>query len=439
MSAMRNDTDSATALSVAEIVARRDHLLGKGTTLFYDPPLHLVRGEGAFVWGADGRRYVDMYNNIPVVGHCNPRVVDALARQARTHNTHSRYLDEVILDYAERLLALHAEQIESVVFTCTGTEANEVAMQAARMATGGRGFICTTGAYHGHSDLVGALTDAPPRGRANVNAFAIPDPYRPPAPGLSPDELCDAFLADVKAAIDDFATTGVPFAGMLVCSILANEGLPDIPPGFMGEAAALVREAGGVVILDEVQAGFCRTGSWWGYQVTDIEPDIVTMGKPIGNGLPLGACAARRDLIERFRAETGYFNTFSSTAVHGAVGMAVLDELEERDIAAHVRDVGAHLLRGVEAIAPSCEHIGDVRGRGLFVGVEWVVDRESRTPDSAGAFAVCNALRDRGFLVAPAGPHHNQVKIRPPLVFDRDQADAFLEAFADVAVAVRAA
>jgi 4-aminobutyrate aminotransferase-like enzyme len=426
-------------MTVAEIVARRDRLLGKGTTLFYDPPVHLVRGEGACVWGADGRRYVDMYNNIPVVGHCNPRVVDALARQARTHNTHSRYLDEVILDYAERLLALHAEPIENVVFTCTGTEANEAAMQMARMATGGRGFICTTGAYHGHSDLVGALTDAPRRGRPNVNAFPIPDPYRPPAPGLSPQELSDAYLAEVRAAIDDFADAGVPFAGMLVCSILANEGLPDMPKDFMARAAALVREAGGVVILDEVQAGFCRTGSWWGYQVTGIEPDIVTMGKPIGNGLPLGACAARSDLVERFRAETGYFNTFSSTAVHGAVGMAVLDELEERDLAAHVRDVGAHLRSGLEAIVPSSDRIGDVRGRGLFFGIEWVTDRETRQPDAAGAFAVCNALRDRGFLVAPAGPYHNQVKIRPPLVFDRAQADAFLEAFADVAVAARAA
>src|SRR6478736_6732732 len=338
-------------MNVDEIVARRNRLLGRGTTLFYDPPVHLVRGEGASVWDADGRRYVDMYNNIPVVGHCNPRVVDALERQARTHSTHSRYLDEVILDYAERLLALHAGPIENVVFTCTGTEANEVAMQMARMATGGRGFITTTGAYHGHSDLVGALTDAPPRGRANVPAFAIPDPYRPPAEGLSPQQLRDAHLAGVTAAIDDFAAAGVPFAGMLVCSILANEGLPDIPPGFMGEAAALVREAGGVVILDEVQAGFCRTGSWWGYQVTEVEPDIVTMGKPIGNG----------DLVERFRAETSYFNTFSSTPVHGAVGMAVLDELEERGIAAHVQDVGAHLLRGLEAIAPSCDRIGDVR------------------------------------------------------------------------------
>jgi 4-aminobutyrate aminotransferase-like enzyme len=425
---MRNDTDSATALSVAEIVARRDHLLGKGTTLFYDPPLHLVRGEGAFVWGADGRRYVDMYNNIPVVGHCNPRVVDALARQARTHNTHSRYLDEVILDYAERLLALHAEQIESVVFTCTGTEANEVAMQAARMATGGRGFICTTGAYHGHSDLVGALTDAPPRGRANVNAFAIPDPYRPPAPGLSPDELCDAFLADVKAAIDDFATTGVPFAGMLVCSILANEGLPDIPAGFMPRAAAMVREAGGLIIADEVQAGYARTGHWWGYEVTGFSPDIVVTGKPMGNGLPLAATAASRALVETFRARTRYFNTFASSPLQAAVGMAVLDEIEQRNLRDNVTSVGTALKAALTQRKGASDTIGDVRGHGLFIGVE-MVKRPDSAPDVFLARQVINRLKDKGFLTSNAGAHANVVKIRPPLPFSQADAAEFLLAW----------
>jgi 4-aminobutyrate aminotransferase-like enzyme len=419
-------------MTIAELVARRERLFGKGAPLFYDPPLHLVRGEGAWLYDAGGRRYVDMYNNIPVVGHCNPRVVEALTRQAATLNTHSRYLNTHILDYAERLLALHADPIDSVVFTCTGTEANEVAMQLARLATGGRGFICSRSAYHGHSDLVGMLTEAPRRGRPNVHAIPIPDPYRPIEPGLSEAALCDRYLAEVRAAIDDFASDGVPLAGMLLCSIMANEGLPEIPAGFMARAAAMVRDAGGIVILDEVQAGFCRTGRWWGYQVTDVVPDVVTMGKPMGNGLPLGACAGRRDLVERFRAATGYFNTFAASPVHGAVGMAVLDELQERNLAAHAQDVGAHLERGLDAIAPTCERIGEVRRRGLFLGIEWVADGESRTPDPAGAVAVCNALRDRGFLVSNAGAHHNQVKIRPPLVFDRAQADLFLEAFADV-------
>ena len=420
-------------MSIDTMVARRDRLLGRHAELFYERPLNLVRGEGACVFDADGRRYIDMYNNIPVVGHCNPRVVSALARQAATLVTHSRYLDETILDYAERLLGVHADGIDRVVFTCTGTEANEVAMQMARIASGGRGFICTNAAYHGNSDLVGTLTDAPLRGRAGVRAFRFPDLYRPLEPGLSESEVCERAVGEVRSAIDDFDSEGVPLAGMLLCSILANEGLPWIPAGFMEQAAAIVREAGGVVIFDEVQAGFCRTGRFWGYESTGVVPDIVTMGKPIGNGLPLGACAGRAELVDLFRERTGYFNTFSSTAMHGAVGMAVLDELQDRRLDEHAGAIGAHLKAGIDAIAAPCGRIGAVRQRGLFLGIEWVGDRDSRTPDALGARAACEALKDRGFLTAPAGALHNQVKIRPPLVFDQAQADLFLEAFAEVA------
>jgi 4-aminobutyrate aminotransferase-like enzyme len=420
-------------MSIDTMVARRDRLLGRHAELFYERPLNLVRGEGACVFDADGRRYIDMYNNIPVVGHCNPRVVNALARQAATLVTHSRYLDETILDYAERLLGVHADGIDRVVFTCTGTEANEVAMQMARIASGGRGFICTNAAYHGNSDLVGTLTDAPLRGRAGVRAFRFPDLYRPLEPGLSESEVCERAVGEVRSAIDDLAAEGVPLAGMLLCSILANEGLPWIPAGFMEQAAAIVREAGGVVIFDEVQAGFCRTGRFWGYESTGVVPDIVTMGKPIGNGLPLGACAGRAELVDLFRERTGYFNTFSSTAMHGAVGMAVLDELQDRRLDEHAGAIGAHLKAGIDAIAAPRGRIGAVRQRGLFLGIEWVGDRDSRTPDALGARAACEALKDRGFLTAPAGALHNQVKIRPPLVFDQAQADLFLEAFAEVA------
>jgi len=420
-------------MSIDTMVARRDRLLGRHAELFYERPLNLVRGEGACVFDADGRRYIDMYNNIPVVGHCNPRVVNALARQAATLVTHSRYLDETILDYAERLLGVHADGIDRVVFTCTGTEANEVAMQMARIASGGRGFICTNAAYHGNSDLVGTLTDAPLRGRAGVRAFRFPDLYRPLEPGLSESEVCERAVGEVRSAIDDLAAEGVPLAGMLLCSILANEGLPWIPAGFMEQAAAIVREAGGVVIFDEVQAGFCRTGRFWGYESTGVVPDIVTMGKPIGNGLPLGACAGRAELVDLFRERTGYFNTFSSTAMHGAVGMAVLDELQDRRLDEHAGAIGAHLKAGIDAIAAPCGRIGAVRQRGLFLGIEWVGDRDLRTPDALGARAACEALKDRGFLTAPAGALHNQVKIRPPLVFDQAQADLFLEAFAEVA------
>ncbi len=417
---------------VAALRARRDAVFGRGAPLFYREPLHIVRGDGVWLHDARGRRYLDLYNNIPVVGHCNERVVAAMHEQASRHTTHSRYLDERIVDYAERLLGLHHPDIDTIVFACTGTEANEIAMQMARMATGGRGFICTDATYHGNSALVASLTRAPRRGRPDVHAIPFPQRYRPLRPGASDAELCELYLDEVRAAIDDFATAGVPLAGIVLCSILANEGLPDVPAGFLRAATEMVRAAGGLVIMDEVQSGFCRSGRWWGYEVMDVEPDIVTMGKPMGNGLPLSACAARRDLVEVFRARTRYFNTFAASPVHGAVGSAVLDELESRHILDQVVDVGDHLLDELRRRTVDVDQVGDVRGCGLFLGIEWVAPDGSHTPDPVGAADIANRLKDLGVLLSPAGAHGNVLKIRPPLVFDRSHADVFLDAFDQV-------
>jgi 4-aminobutyrate aminotransferase-like enzyme len=411
------------------LLARRDRLFGPGAPLFYQRPLHLVRGEGVWLHDADGRRYLDLYNNIPVVGHANPRVVAALAGQAARHWTHSRYLDARILDYAQRLVDLHDPSIGSVVFTCTGTEANEVAMQMARIATGGRGFVCTTAAYHGHSALVGSLTRAPRRGRPDVHAIAYPQRYRPLADGLDAAGLVRAHLDEVRAAIADFDAAGVPLAGMLVCPIFANEGLPEPLPGFLPQAARLVREAGGLLIVDEVQSGFCRTGRWWAYQGEGVVPDIVTTGKPMGNGMPMGACAARPDLVARFRAAGRYFNTFAGSPVHAAAGLAVLDEIEDRGLAAKAAAHGAWLLEALREIAINVQAIGDVRGRGLFIAIEWVHDRTTRAPDREGAVAMVNRLRDAGALIGHAGEHGNVLKIRPPLVFEREHAEYFVALF----------
>lgn len=418
--------------SIDDLLARRDRLFGKGAQIFYEQPLHLVRGEGVWLFDVEGRRYLDMYNNVPVVGHCNPRVVEAMARQASTHTTHSRYLSETVLDYAERILNLHHEAIENIVITCTGTEANEVAMLMARAATGGRGFICTDGTYHGNSALVGSLTRGPLRGRPDVNAIPFPQRYRPIVEGATEAELCEAYLAEVRRAIDDFAADGVPLAGVIFCSLLANEGLPDVPAGFLPRAAEMVRAAGGVVIMDEVQSGFCRSGMWWGYETMGVVPDIVTMGKPMGNGLPLAACAARADLVAAFRSSTRYFNTFAASPLQAAVGSAVLDEIESRDLLGNVNDVGPYLVERLRRIAPDVPAMGDVRGSGLFIGIDWVSDRATREPDPVGAARVANLLKDRGVLLSNAGRHQNVLKVRPPLVFGREHADIFLDAFVDV-------
>lgn len=417
--------------TVADLVAQRDRVFGKGAPLFYSAPLHLVRGDGVWLFDSDGRRHLDLYNNIPVVGHCNPRVVEALSRQAATHNTHTRYLDQHILDFAEQLLGLHHDQIDNVIFACSGTEANEIAMRMAKMATGGRGFICSDAAYHGNSQLVGSLTRAPLRGRADVRAIPFPQRYRPLHEGLSDSELCEAYLSEVQAAIDDFAAEGVPLAGMLMCPILANEGLPVIPSGFLRRATELVRAAGGVVIMDEVQAGYCRSGRWWGYELMDVVPDIVTMGKPMGNGVPLAACAARSDLVEVFRARTRYFNTFAGSPLQAAVGRVVLEEIHARELLSQVNDVGGYLINSLRDLTAAVDQVGDVRGCGLFVGVEWVVDRENKEPDWLGATDIVNRLKEKGMLLSSAGPFGNVLKVRPPLVFERQHADLFLEAFAE--------
>ncbi len=418
-------------MNLTELLNRRDKSLGTGAELFYADPIELVRGEGAHLFDRAGRRYVDFYNNVPAVGHGNARVADAISLQQRTLNVHSRYLHEGAIAYAERLAALHDPAIESFVFSCSGTEANEVAIQMARIATGKRGIVCTNAAYHGNSDLVGRLTNV---GRsqpesADVHAFPFPDLYRPVVSGLGEEGLANEYLSRIANAIARFEASGVGFAGMLVCSIFANEGLPDLPAGFMKRAADLVREAGGLVIADEVQAGFGRTGHWWGYQVTGFTPDIVVMGKPMGNGVAVSGTGASHAIVDGFRAKMDHFNTTASTPLQAAAGMAVLDELEQNSLLDNAREEGRVLKGELTRIAAGNAHLGEVRARGLFAVVEVVTDKETRTPDRALAAAISERLKDLGFLTANAGAYKNLVKIRPPLVIEREDIAAFVAAF----------
>jgi 4-aminobutyrate aminotransferase-like enzyme len=421
-------------MTTSALAARRERALGRGAPLFYDAPLHLVRGEGAFLFDADGRRYVDMYNNVPCVGHANPVVVEAMARQQGTLNVHSRYIGEDIIEFAERLTALQHDGIESVVFSCTGTEAVENAIRMARAATGKRGLVCTDATYHGSNDLVGTLTDIARRQPQTdeVRAFPFAETYRPLVDTLDADALGEAYLETVRSAIAGVEASGAGFAALIMCSIFANEGLPDIPAGFMRKAADLARAAGGLVIADEVQAGYGRTGQWWGHDLTGFTPDILVTGKPMGNGLPLAATAASKDLVDTFRAKTRYFNTFASSPLQAAVGMAVLDQIESRDLINNAAHVGALLLSELQARQPRHAVIGDVRGCGLFLGVEMIKGDSDTGPDMDRAIEVGNKLKDRGFLTSHAGRFENIVKIRPPLVFGEAEARTFLEAFDDV-------
>ena len=409
---------------------RRERALGAGAQLFYTEPLHIVRGEGVELFDADGRRYIDMYNNVPCVGHGNARVAEAMAAQQATLNVHSRYLHEGIVSFAERLVALHHDGIESAVITCTGTEAVEVAMAMARIATGRRGVIATNATYHGNTEAVIALRRAEmrPDEHPDVTTFPYPQQLRPIRAGLDEQALADAYLDELATAIERLESSGAGVAAVILCSIQANEGLPDIPGDFMAKAADLVRAAGGLVIADEVQAGYCRTGRWWGYELTGFEPDIAVMGKPMGNGLPLAATVANRDLVERFRDETRYFNTYGASPLQAAVGHAVIDEIEERGLAASVAELGLGLRAALVERAERCPWIGDVRGHGLYIGVEMVEPEGELVPDRSRALEFSDRLKDQGVLASNAGEFANVLKLRPPLVLEQSHATEFLAA-----------
>jgi 4-aminobutyrate aminotransferase-like enzyme len=262
-----------------------------------------------------------------------------------------------------------------------------------------------------------------------VRAIPFPEMLRPLVPGASEAELVEAYLDRLRGAIRSLEDDGVGFAGLIVCSIFANEGLPDVPRGFMTRAAEIVRAAGGLVIADEVQAGYGRTGRWWGYDVTGFVPDIVVTGKPMGNGLPLAATAASRSLVEGFRAATRYFNTFASSPLQAAVGMAVLDVIERDGLRENVAAVGAFLKAALGKRKARFASIADVRGHGLFIGVEIAKTDAACTPDPDRAVEIINRLKDKGFLTSNAGALRNVVKIRPPLVYAQKHAEEFLVAF----------
>ena len=410
---------------------RRDLALGSGAELFYDTPLEIVRGEGVYLFDRDGRRYVDMYNNVPCVGHANPAVVRAMAEQQATVNVHSRYLHDGIVSFGERLARLNHDDIECVVFSCSGTEAIEVAFQMARVVTGERGLICTDATYHGNSELVGSLTNVgcAANQTGEIRGFPFPERYRPLVEDVSEEKLCEAYLERVASAIVSLKTEGAGFAALVVCPIFANEGVPDIPSGFMAEVTNLVHREGGLVIADEVQAGYCRTGHWWGYEYSEFRPDIVVTGKPMGNGLPLAATATRKEFVDAFRAEKDYFNTCSATPLQAAVGMAVLDEIERLDLLRNAAEVGTRLTRELESRVDAHNSIGDVRGCGLFISVEMIKDAGTKEPDAELTMSLSDRLKDKGFLVSYSGKHNNVLKIRPPLVFSHENADDFLVAF----------
>lgn len=413
-----------------ELLQRRFKVLGSNSPLFYEKPLQVVRGEGVWLYDADGRRYLDVYNNVPCVGHCHPHVVDAIARQAATLNIHTRYLHPNIVNYAERLTAKFDPSLSMAMLACSGSEANEVALRMARHHSGGQGIIVTDFAYHGNTEAVAELgTSFMPEAKTTrrVKSFPIPDSYHSPE-GVNPDHLADYYADAVQAAIDEFTAEGIKVAGLLICPAFANEGLVNVPDGFIAKAVARVRAAGGLYIADEVQGGFGRTGNyWWSHEWAGVIPDIVTLGKPMGNGHPISGVIASAELIEAFGDWGMYFNTFAGNPVSCAAALAVLDVLEQEDLLANAVTTGAYIANGLRRLQQKHELIGEVRDKGLFFGVELVTDRHTRAPASAQSKELVNAMRNEGVLISAIGRQGQVLKMRPPMPFAQEHADLLLQ------------
>jgi 4-aminobutyrate aminotransferase-like enzyme/Ser/Thr protein kinase RdoA (MazF antagonist) len=414
---------------------RRSHL-GPSLSIAYQSPLHIVAGSRQYLYDADGRRYLDCVNNVAHVGHSHPRVVRAASEQMAILNTNTRYLDEHLIEYVERLTALVPATLSVVYLVCSGSEANELALRLARAHTGREGVIVVEAAYHGNT---GGMVDLSPYkfdgpgGRGCppwVHQVPMPDVYRGRHRESDAGARYASYVAEAARQMTD-ADGGL--AGFFCESALSCGGQIILPPGYLREAYTAVRAAGGVCVADEVQAGFGRAGTrFWMFETQDVVPDIVTLGKPIGNGHPLAAVITTREIADSFANGMEYFNTFGGNPVSCAVGLAVLDVIRDDELQQNALEVGQYLRGGLRELQARHSLIGDVRGLGLFTGIELVRDRETLEPADREAAAMVERMKDRGVLLSTDGPLHNVIKIKPPLVFSHADADFLVEQLDEV-------
>lgn len=420
----------------AILAVRRRHF-GRGLRLHYDEPLRVVRGWMQYLYDDAGRAYLDAANNVCHVGHCHPAVVRAAERQMATLNTNTRYLYDRLAEYVARLTALFPEPLSVCYLVSSGSEANELALRLARAHTGRRDVVVVDHAYHGNTTTLIDISPYKYHGPGGAGAppwvhqVELPDLYR--GRHRDPGAAGAAYAADVERAVAQAAQRGAGVAAFLCESVMGCAGQVFLPDGYLAHAYRAVRDAGGVCIADEVQVGFGRLGArLWGFETQGVVPDIVTLGKPIGNGHPLGAVITTPAIAASFDTGMEYFNTFGGNPVSCAVGLAVLDVLEEEGLPEQARVVGARLKGGLEHLARDQPAIGDVRGLGLFLGVDLVSDRETREPAPALAGVVVERMKAHGVLVGVEGPGHNVLKIKPPLVFSEANADALVETLGEV-------
>ena len=403
---------------------KRTQFMGE-SPLFYKEPIYLEKGEGVWLYDKAGKKYLDVYNNVPVAGHCHPRIIASLTDQASKLNVHSRYISDVVVDYSEKLVSLHSDNLSKLQMACSGTEAVEIAIKMARIHTGGQGIICSNATYHGNSHETFRMTIGP--FEPEFRRVTYPESYRPIKEGLSQEELCTLYLKEVEKQIEGFSQDGIKFAGLIFCSLFANEGLPDFPKDYLTKVSKLVRDSGGVLILDEVQAGFGRTGTWWGYQLSNVSPDIAVMGKPMGSGLPVSGVIATEEISDTFHEKAFYFNTTAATPLQAAVAGTVIDIIQDEGLVENAEKIGGYLKTELLKIKDDFDYLGDVRGPGLFIGLDIVDNKEDKNPDKEKAIEIVEILKSKGVLISNAGQYRNVLKLRPPLVFDLDNANLLLE------------
>ncbi|HAW96835.1 MAG TPA: class III aminotransferase [Phycisphaerales bacterium] len=423
-------------MSNARLKEERNRSIGSSLSISYRKPLQIVEGRAQYLHEADGNPYLDLVNNVCHVGHCHPKVVEAVHGQSRRLNTNTRYLNGLLGDYAKRLCDTLPEPLDTCFLVNCGSEANELALRLARTATGAHDVLVVDGAYHGHTsaciDMSPYKFDGPGgRGKPEwVHVVPTPDAYRGE---IRDDDAGAGYALEVGRIIGEACAAGRSICGFFVESILSCGGQIPLPEGYLEHAFQHVRKAGGMCISDEVQVGFGRTGEhFWAFEEHGVVPDIVVMGKPIGNGHPMAAVVTTRAIADAFDNGMEFFSTFGGNPVSCACGMAVLDVIEEEGLQRQARDLGALFLDGLETLKDRHSMIGDVRGRGLFLGIELVRDRNTLEPAAEEAEELVNRMRDRGVLLSTDGPLHNVIKIKPPLVIGRSDVEMTLRLLDDV-------
>lgn len=425
--------------NAARAVSERSRLVGRRDTAFgpamerlsYREPIEMERADGVWMVDADGRRYLDMYNNVPSIGHSHPRVTTAVARQWRTLNTNLRYLHHTAIELAERLLAQCPPSLDTVLFVNSGSEANDLAWRLATQHTGNQGGLCTEFAYHGITAAMAPFSpETLPDGvnSSPVERWAPADAYR--GAHLGSEEFV--------AALDRLAARGLAPAVTILDGVLQSDGVLDLAPDHVQDLVRLTHQAGGLWVADEVQGGHGRTGeAMWSFERFAIEPDMVTLGKAMGDGQPVGALITRREIAESFSRDTVFFSTFAGNQVSMAAATAVLDVLDDERILPRVRAAGEALRAAVREATDDDQRVGDVRGMGLANGIEIVQDRTSKAPDTDTARAIREGLRARGVLVGTTGKHANVLKVRPPLAFTEELVPTFVDALTAVLADLR--